>query len=90
MIHLAVAAAVAVPAYILFVLASPVGRCLRCRGARVIPKGKGVRPCPGCKGAGRAFRPGAVRVHRLARELAGPWVRERYRAAAERRAGSDQ
>jgi len=86
-IHYIVAGLALAGAWTLLVTVSPVGRCLRCKGKRVIPKGKGVKPCTWCKATGRAYRPGAVLVHRLIREHAGPWVRDRFRDAAERRTG---
>ena len=52
--------------WVLFLLASPVGRCRRCHGERIIRtrlRGR-VRKCPRCKGAGRSRRTGAVLVHR--------------------------
>lgn len=88
MIHFIIAGFIAIIAYALFIAVSPIGRCRRCRGARVVTRRKGKRPCPRCKGAGRAYRRGAVVAQRLLREHAGPWIRGRVRDAADRRRDS--
>lgn len=90
MIHLVIFAFAALGAWTLVVTVSPVGRCLRCGGGRVLAKGRRVRPCLRCKATGRAYRPGAVLVHQLLREHLGPWIRQRFRDAAERRAEGDR
>jgi hypothetical protein len=84
-IHFIIAGFIGTIAYALFIAVFPVGRCRRCHGARVVTRRKGKRPCPRCKGVGRACRRGAVVAQRLLREHAGPWIRERARDAAERR-----
>lgn len=65
--------------YVLVVLVSPVHRCPRCRGQRVVTGRRGARGCRKCKGHGRAYRPGAARIHRLLHEHAGPRIRDRIR-----------
>lgn len=63
--HILVAVAL-LTAYALFVLISPTGRCIRCRGERVIVHGRRARPCRWCRATGKRRRPGAALVHRLA------------------------
>ncbi len=87
MIHVVIAGFAAIGFWTLLVTVSPVGRCLRCKGRKVLPDGNSVKPCPRCRTTGRAYRPGAVFVHRLLREHASPWLREKFRAAADRRTG---
>ena len=90
MIRFIIAVFIAVIVYALFIAAFPIGRCRRCGGAKVIPNGKGVHSCPRCKGAGRAYRRGAVLAQRLLREHVGLWIRQRFRDAAERRIGDSR
>ena len=52
----------AIIAYALFVLASPVTGCRRCRGFGT--KGRRRRPCRRCGGTGIRFRPGAPLLYR--------------------------
>ena len=54
--------AAAVVIYALFVLASPVTGCRRCRGYGT--KGRRRRPCGRCGGTGIRFRPGAPLLYR--------------------------
>lgn len=70
-------------ARILFLLVSPVGRCLRCHGRKVVPYGHGVTRCHRCRGMGLTPRLGAPVVHRLAHEHAWPWLRERIMPRTE-------
>ena len=61
MITVLVIAAV-ITGYALFVLASPVTGCRRCRSSGT--KGRRRRPCRRCGGTGIQFRPGAPLVYR--------------------------
>ena len=54
--------AAAVVVYALFVLASPVTGCRRCRSYGT--KGRRRRPCRRCDGTGIRFRPGAPLLYR--------------------------
>jgi hypothetical protein len=69
----------AIAGWALFTLASPVARCRRCHGKRIIRTrlARKIRKCPRCKGAGRASRLGAVLTHRAAWSLLGDHVRRR-------------
>jgi hypothetical protein len=71
--------------YILVCLASPTHRCPDCGGRKVIPARSGFTRCGKCKGKGRAYRPGAHTIHRLAWEHAAPWLRQRLHDAVEQR-----
>jgi hypothetical protein len=92
-IHYVIGGFVLLVIYVLIVTVSPIGGCGKCGGTRVVERRAGVarrksvRPCPRCKATGRAYRRGAVLVHRLLREHAGPWVRDRFRDAVARRTG---
>jgi DnaJ-class molecular chaperone len=50
--------------YVLFILASPAGRCRTCRGWGTKPRRRRRRTCRKCGGTGIRFRPGATLVHR--------------------------
>lgn len=65
MTHAILAGAGLLLPWCLFVLVSPVGRCHRCKGNRVIRDGRRSRACKNCKATGRAARPGARLVHRV-------------------------
>jgi hypothetical protein len=73
----------------LFTLASPVGRCRRCHGKRIIRTRltHRIRKCPRCRGTGRAFRLGAVLTHRIAWSLLGDharrWIGDRHNPTKE-------
>lgn len=63
---------------IALLLVHPVHRCPSCRGRRVVPGRRApFERCRKCRGTGRAYRAGAQHVHRVAREHAWPWLRER-------------
>jgi len=78
LILLAIAAAAV---WTLFVLASPVGRCRRCRGKRIIRTLwlHRIRKCHRCRGSGRAYRAGATAAHRLAWSIASEALTRRLR-----------
>lgn len=63
--------------WLVIVLASPVHKCPRCQGRRVVRRRGGFSRCRKCKGTGRAYRAGAQHIHCVAREHAWPWLRER-------------
>lgn len=54
--------------YGLLCLVKPTKRCGKCKGTRMIRKGKGRKtralPCPRCRAHGRHYRRGATTVHR--------------------------
>jgi len=64
--HLILAALAAVTVWLLVVLASPVRRCVRCKGERVARSRltRRMGSCRRCQGTGRHYRRGAVLVHR--------------------------
>jgi hypothetical protein len=74
--------------YVLLCAASPVRKCPRCKGRKVMQTPNGHARCRKCKGHGRAPRPGGHVIHRLFWDNAAPWVRQRVREAAERRRDS--
>jgi hypothetical protein len=43
---------------------SPTRRCPKCKGKRMIHKGRRAIPCPRCRAHGRVPRRGSVLVHR--------------------------
>jgi DnaJ-class molecular chaperone len=67
MVHLLVAAVVALVVYVPVVLVNPLHRCPRCKGRRAVASGRGMAPCGRCKGTGKAMRRGARLVHRAVR-----------------------
>jgi len=68
----------AVTGWLAFLYVSPFGRCLRCRGRRVITSGRGKpRRCPSCSGAGRQQRPGSRTLHRTVRMIRAELARSR-------------
>ena len=81
MFHIFIAALIAVPAYVLLLLVHPVHRCPSCKGRRSVARGKTRRPCTRCKTTGRTYRRGAIITHRLVREHAFPWIRNRIHDA---------
>lgn len=60
-------------------LVSPMCRCPRCGGGCAILAGRGMRPCPRCKGTGRAYRRGAHLVHKAVHDHLGGKIRDRAR-----------
>ena len=66
-------------AYAALVLISPVGRCIRCHGERVIRRGSRAKPCRWCHATGKRRRPGATLVHRLAWTILLSHLMERRR-----------
>ena len=91
MIRDIVIAAIAVSAYVLLVLARPVGRCHRCWGKRVRrpKKGSKARPrkCRTCGASGLSCLPGATLIHRLFWLIFGDFILGRRKAkVAERQA----
>lgn len=77
MLTLILLAAAALIVWSVVVLVSPIGQCGRCKGQRVIIRGRRSRRCPRCQGRGLCRRRGAVVVHRLVQNIAA----ERKRAA---------
>jgi hypothetical protein len=66
--------------YCLLVLAVPMHPCFRCKGKRVVPRGKrGRKRCPWCKGRGLQPWPGGRAVHRFFWSVAGRRLMERRR-----------
>lgn len=63
----------------LICLVAPTCRCPRCGGSKVEQGRRGVRPCPRCKGTGRAYRRGARLVHKAVRDQLGGRIRDRAR-----------
>lgn len=68
---------IVIAAYLVLLAIHPVHRCPRCRGRKVIQSGTRFSPCKRCKGTGKAYRRGAILMHRLLREHAWPWLRDR-------------
>jgi len=66
-LHLILAALAALAVAVVVVLASPTRRCTRCKGERVTRNRltKRLMGCPRCRGTGRHYRRGAIRLHRL-------------------------
>jgi hypothetical protein len=89
MAHLAIIAASGVVTILLLTLIRPVHTCPGCGGRKVIRHGRSFRPCKRCKGTGKAYRRGAVLMHRLLREHAWPWLRDRITDAIADRIGGD-
>jgi hypothetical protein len=56
--------AAAVTGYAVFVLASPVTGCRKCRGFGARTGRRRRRPCGRCSGTGIRFRPGAPLLYR--------------------------
>ncbi len=84
------AAAVAVIAWALACLVSPTCRCPRCGGSRVEQGRRGTRPCPRCKGTGRAYRRGARIVHKAVHDQLGSKIRDRARRQPGDRNGKEE
>jgi hypothetical protein len=84
-----VAALVLGAVYLVLLLVHPVHRCPSCKGRRSVAHGKSRRPCKRCKTAGRTYRRGAIVAHRLIRDHAFPWVRDRIRDQIAARTGDD-
>lgn len=70
-------------AYVLLVLAHPVGTCLRCRGKRLHRSRGRLRPCRTCKATGLARMPGATAVHRFFWSVFGDLMLARRHADAD-------
>ncbi len=81
MTHFIIAALVLGAVYLVLLLVHPVHRCPGCKGRKVVQHGSAFRPCVRCKGRGRAYRRGAIITHRLVREHAFPWIRNRIHDA---------
>lgn len=77
MTHHVLILAVVIVGYLLFVYASPFGRCPRCRGRGVLINGSKAKPCPRCKGARRQQRLGSRTVHRTVRMIRAELARSR-------------
>lgn len=79
------AGVLALLAYCLLCLVSPVAKCPRTK----VTKRKGKRPrvktCPKCKGRGHRMRPGARTVHRIAWAAAGDRLKGHFRDRYEER-----
>jgi hypothetical protein len=78
-------------AWIVSLWLHPFGKCPRCRGRRVVIKGKrranAKRPpkpvqCRVCKGIGRRQRPGSRTVHRTVRRIRRELDRQRKQRQA--------
>lgn len=67
--------------WVLSLYVHPFGKCLRCRGRRMLIHGskRKRRPkrCWLCKGIGRRQRPGSRTVHRTARKIRREIARQR-------------
>jgi len=65
--HVLIAIAVVI-GWALFVLISPITRCHRCDGKRIVRAAitHRIRVCPRCRGSRRQYRLGAQLVHQLA------------------------
>ena len=72
------------PAYVALVLAHPVHKCPRCRGAKVVRKGNRHTMCRWCKGHGKTGRLGGHLIHRVLWDHAGPWIREKFHDTVDR------
>lgn len=75
--------------YLLLLIARPVHACPNCGGRKVVRNGRSFRPCKRCKGSGKAYRRGAILMHRLLREHAWPWVHDRIVGRIADRTGDD-
>ena len=66
-VHLILAGLAALAVWVLLVLASPLRKCVRCKGERVTRHRitKRLMGCPRCRGTGQHYRRGAVLVSRL-------------------------
>ena len=76
--HLLIAVA-ALAGYCLLVLAVPMHPCFRCRGRRVITRGRRARPCRWCRATGLQPWPAGRLVHRLAWTILLSHLMERRR-----------
>lgn len=65
--------------YVLVVLVSPVHKCPRCHGTRILRKGRSSHRCPRCNAHGRTYRLGATLISGFFVERIGPWLRDRIR-----------
>jgi hypothetical protein len=68
-------------AWLLSLWVHPFGKCIRCRGRRVIIRGSKKRPravrCRMCKGIGRRQRIGSRTLHRTVRRIRRELARQR-------------
>jgi hypothetical protein len=70
--------ALAVTAWLASLYVRPFGRCLRCRGRRVIIGARGrPRPCPSCGATGQQQRLGSRTLHRTVRIVRAELARTR-------------
>lgn len=67
--------------WVLSLAAHPFGKCLRCRGRRVVMSGTGrkrrSKRCWLCRGIGRRQRTGSRTVHRTIRKIRRELARQR-------------
>lgn len=71
-------------------LVSPTCRCPRCGGGKAEQGRRGMRPCPRCKGTGRAYRRGARLVHKAVHDQLGGKIRDRARRLPGGRNGKEE
>jgi hypothetical protein len=80
-------------AWLLSLWLHPFGRCPRCRGRRMLIRGR-RKPRPArcwlCKGAGRRQRPGSRTVHRTVRKVRRDLDRQRRERQAATREETSQ
>ena len=78
--HVLIALAVAA-AWLGSLWVHPFGKCIRCRGRRVVMRGTKKRPkpvrCKTCKGIGRRQRTGSRTLHRTVRRIRRELDRQR-------------
>ena len=72
-------------AYCLLCLVSPVAKCPRTKVTKRKGKKPRVRTCPKCKGRGHRQRPGARLVHQIVWSVAGDWLKGHFKDQAQRR-----
>jgi len=87
-VHLFLYAVAAAALWLGSLYVHPFGRCLRCRGRRVVIRGTKRKPrpvrCPVCKGHGRRQRLGSRTVHQLVCRVRRELARQRQARLAER------
>jgi len=83
--HVFIAFAV-VAVWLLSLWVRPFGKCIRCRGRRVVMRGSKKRPrpvrCRVCKGIGRRQRIGSRTLHRTVRRIRRELDRQRKQRQA--------